>query len=110
MEIQLRYVNRIAVIQIAGRFDAFQVPTVKEHIENAQRSTPNLVVDLAGVDFMDSAALAILVQGMKHSRQARGDLRVCRLQPPVKVIFELTRLDKAFSHFSSLEEAVASFR
>lgn len=110
MEIQLRYVNRVAVIQIAGRFDAFQVPAVKQHIENALQKTSHLLIDLAGVDFMDSAALATLVQGMKHARQAKGDLRVCRLQPPVKIIFELTRLDKAFAHFNSLEEAVASYR
>ena len=54
-------------------------------------------------------ALSALVEGMKRSRQLEGDLRLCNLQQPVRMIFELTRLDRAFEIFSSEEEAIQAF-
>ena len=68
-----------------------------------------VVVNLAGVNFIDSTGLATLVQGMKHCRQEKGDLRLCGLQQPVRIIFELTRLDKAFEILTDEESAVNSF-
>ncbi len=66
-------------------------------------------MNLAGVQFVDSTALATLVQGMKRCRQLKGDLRLCGLQQPVRMIFELTRLDKAFEIFSGEDEAIQAF-
>lgn len=110
MNVQIQKFKNATVIRLSGRFDSFQVAAVKQEIDAAVQRTPNVVIDLEAVNFMDSAALAALVQGMKHCRQAKGDLRVCNLQQPVKVIFELTRLDKAFTLFNSRDEAVMSFK
>lgn len=109
MEISTSFANSIVIISLAGRFDAQQTEAVRDQIGNALLKTSKLIVDLSGVSFMDSAALATLVQGMKHSRQAGGDLRVCSLQQPVRIIFELTRLDKAFVLYDSVKEAQSSF-
>ena len=77
-------------------------------LDKAAAATPaNAVVNLGGVSFMDSAALATLVLAMKRCRQAGGDLRLCNLQQPVRIIFELTRLDKAFDIYASETEALA---
>lgn len=67
------------------------------------------MVNLEQVNFVDSTALATLVQGMKRARQQGGDLYLAHLQPPVRMIFELTRLDKAFAIYASEEEAVRAF-
>jgi anti-sigma B factor antagonist len=109
MEIATQLKSGVAVLALAGRFDAQHATNVRRQIDEALRTTSNIVLDLRAVTFMDSAALAVLVQGMKHCRQAEGDLRVCALQEPVKVIFELTRLDRVFHLFPSQDEAVNSF-
>ena len=46
---------------------------------------------------------------MKRARQRDGDLRLCCLQRPVRMIFELTRLDKAFEIFAGEDEAIQAF-
>jgi anti-sigma B factor antagonist len=103
-------VGQVAVISLAGRFDAHVVPGVQKWLEGVTASPPaQVVVNLTDVTFMDSAALATLVQGMKRSRQAGGDLRLSNLRQPVRVIFELTRFDRAFDIFDTEDEAVASF-
>lgn len=110
MELKTRHVNNVLVLELDGRFDTQTVPSVRELIRNATSGEPaQLVVNLDGVHFVDSTALSALVEGMKRSRQIGGDLRLCNLQQPVRMIFELTRLDRAFEIFTSEEEAIQAF-
>jgi anti-sigma B factor antagonist len=98
-----------AVVELDGRFDAYEAPRVREWMdEQLTRGVARLIVDLEAVTFIDSTALAVLVQGMKRSRQQDGDLILCGLQQPVRIIFELTRLDKAFRIYGARDEALAS--
>lgn len=100
----------IPVLRLTGRFDAHEIKPVVEWLQaQVDALHPNLVVDLAGVNFIDSTALSALVRGLKHCRERGGDLHLCSLQQPVRVIFELTRLDKAFDIFASEQEAVQAF-
>ena len=108
MELRSHAINSVTVLDLSGRFDAHTASIVIAALEKAASVSPaKVVVNLGGVSFMDSTALAALVQGMKRCRQAGGDLRLCNLQQPVRIIFELTRLDKAFDIYSSEAEALA---
>lgn len=100
--------NDIAVLELSGRFDAYEEPAVRQWLDQSSRPA-QVVVNLNGVNFIDSTALSTLVQSMKHCREKNGDLHLCNLQQPVRVIFELTRLDRAFEIFPSESEAVAAF-
>lgn len=100
----------IAILQLKGRFDAHEVLPVTAWLQaQTESGHAQLIVNLEGVNFIDSTALSILVRGLKHCRESGGDLRLCCLQQPVRVIFELTRLDKAFSIHASQDQAEASF-
>ena len=111
MKLNLTTTNGISVIEISGRFDAYEAPAVKAAFAETISSSSNaqVIVDLTGVNFIDSTALATLVQAMKHSREQGGDLHLCSLQQPVRIIFELTRLDLAFSIFADQAAAVTGF-
>ncbi|MCP4424514.1 MAG: STAS domain-containing protein [Chloroflexi bacterium] len=110
MELRTRHVNDVVVLELDGRFDAHTSSPVDKFFEEATLQKPaNLVVNLEGVHFVDSTALSALVSGMKRARQLDGDLRLCHLQQPVRMIFELTRLDRAFEIFTGEEEAVQAF-
>jgi anti-sigma B factor antagonist len=100
----------IAVIQIDGRFDAQSAPPVAEWLEHIAATTlGRVVVDLAEVSFLDSSALAVLVRVVKRCRMRGGDVRLCGMQPSVRLIFELTRLDRAFDMYADEDAAVSSF-
>jgi anti-sigma B factor antagonist len=110
MEVTSHSRGAVAVLELAGRFDAYVAPRVAEGLEQATAAPPaRVVVNLAGVAFMDSTALGTLVRGMKRCRQHGGDLHLCGLQQPVRIVFELTRLDTVFKIFGSEEEAVHAF-
>lgn len=98
------------VLRLKGRFDAHEVEPVRVWMqEQVVREKTRIIIDLADVHFIDSTALSTLVRGLKHCREQQGDLHLCNLQQPVRVIFELTRLDKAFDIFSTEEEAAKAF-
>jgi anti-sigma B factor antagonist len=100
----------VAVIQIDGRFDAQSAAPVADWLEHIAATTPGrIVVDLADTTFVDSSALAVLVRAVKRCRMRGGDVRLCGVQPSVRLIFELTRLDRAFDMFADADEAVSSF-
>ena len=68
-----------------------------------------IVLDLQGVDYIDSSGLAEVVRAMKRAREAGGDLRLCGLRENVLKIIEMTGLNKAISVYPTREEALASW-
>ena len=82
---------------LVGRFDAFETEAFRTTLDSLHADRkPTVAVDLQKVQFIDSSALAELVRAMKHCREHDGELLLCKLSDPVRVIFELTRLDAAF--------------
>jgi anti-sigma B factor antagonist len=103
VELSGRTEKQVSILDLSGRFDSYEAPRVTTWLNDA----PSLVVvNMGQVNFIDSSALAVLVKGLKRSRQEGGDLILYGLQQPVRVIFELTRLDKAFQIFANQDEAV----
>ena len=110
MQVQSHSIGEVVVLNLEGRFDAYSAPHVNEWLDVATRNeAPQIVVNMENVVFVDSTALATLVQAMKRCRQMKGDLRLSNLNQPVKMIFELTRLDLAFDISPSAEEAINTF-
>jgi anti-sigma B factor antagonist len=98
------------VLSMAGRLNAVSAQRAKDEIKAlAGQDGPRLVVDLSGLDFIDSSGLAALVSGFKAASERGGSLRLCGLGRQVASVFALTRLDRVFEIFPGLEEALASF-
>lgn len=98
---------RVINLKIEGRLDALEAPGLREAIgEQLSEGPTSLIIDLSDVEFVDSAGLAALVKGMKDSRRGGGDLRIVspKAEDAMRV-FKLTRFDKVFSMFDTLEAA-----
>ena len=97
-----------ATLRVAGRVDAVVAPELRGAVLGMVSDNPGtaVVADLAAVDFIDSAGLACLVQGMKHARQQGGDLRLVAPESGDAFrVFELTRFDRVFDFVSSSQKA-----
>jgi anti-sigma B factor antagonist len=99
--------GNVTVLELSGRFDTHMAPTVLDWYE--QQQAARVVINLAGVSFVDSSALAALAGGLCRCRQSEGDLKLCTLQQPVRAILELTRMAHSFDIFATEPEAVAAF-
>ena len=68
-----------------------------------------IVLDLEGVQFMDSAGLGELVAWKKRALQLGGDMHLLRPHKRIRDMFELTALTRVFRIFDTEAEAVAAF-
>jgi anti-sigma B factor antagonist len=91
-------------IEVAADFRAMLLSL----IEQGQR---RLVVDLAEVSFIDSSGLGALVSALKTLKRSDngGDVRLTRVQPPVVSLLEIIRLNRVFTTYPTVEQAVQSF-
>jgi len=96
------------VLSVKGEVDVYSAPRLREKlVELVSQGKHQIVVDLEGVDFLDSTGLGVLVGGLKRLRSHDGDLTlVCTHQRILKV-FEITGLTKVFSIYGTVDEAVA---
>lgn len=60
-----------------------------------------LLVDMEQVEFLDSAGLMALVSTFRLAQSLNRRFSVCSLPPSVRMIFELTQLDKVFEIFDN---------
>lgn len=65
-----------------------------------------LVVDLSGVEYIDSSGLGTLVNVAKAVRDAGGQLCVCGASARVRTILEVVQLDDYLDCRASLDDAV----
>jgi anti-sigma B factor antagonist len=111
MNAQNRFVGPVAVLTLAGRFDRTSAPKAADWLLQVSNTRPaRVIVDLSEVTFVDSTAIATLVRALKRCRQNGGDLYLCGLRRQVYMIFELTRLDQAFSLFENELHALQAFQ
>jgi len=111
MKIEVTKENDVTIVTVEGEIDVETSPQLRERFDELlAEGEHNFVIDLAGVDFIDSSGLAAFVRLFKRVRIGEGDVKLCGLRPEILKIFELTRLNRVFDIFETRAEAVESFR
>ena len=103
----------VKVISPAGILDGAQAGEFRKQVQDAVEGDAEIVlVDFKEVTFMDSSGLGALVLSLKSVRAAGGKLFICSVNEQVKMLLELTSMDRVFEIFASRKEfderAVAS--
>jgi anti-sigma B factor antagonist len=97
------------VIAVSGEIDVYTAPRLREMlIRLVDEEKYHLIVDMEGVEFLDSTGLGVLVGGLKRVRSHDGGIDLVCTQGRILRIFRITGLSKVFNIFDSVEEAVAS--
>jgi anti-sigma B factor antagonist len=96
------------VLAVKGEVDVYTAPRLREKlVELVSQGRHRIVVDLEGVEFLDSTGLGVLVGGLKRLRSNDGDLGLVCTQSRILKVFEITGLTKVFSIFDSVDAATA---
>lgn len=97
------------IISVTGEIDVYTAPTLRERLnEVVAHGQYQLIVDMAGVDFLDSTGLGVLVGGLKRARSHEGSLQLVCDQEKILKVFRITGLTKVFPIHASLAEALAN--
>ena len=99
--------NGYAVLSVTGEVDVYTAPQFREQlIELVDQGQRKIVVDLQGVEFLDSTGLGVLVGGLKRVRSHDGDLALVCTQRRILKVLEITGLTKVFTIHDSVDAAV----
>jgi len=97
------------VVAVSGEIDVAAAPTLRDQLgELVDQGTDHIVVDLEGVDFIDSTGLGVLVGGVRRARGADGDLRLVCTNSRLLKVFGVTGLDEVFVIAESIPDAIAA--
>ena len=74
-----------------------------------KKDVPLLIVNMENVDFVDSEGLQKLIASLRLMQAQQSNLLLCSLNPSVRILFEITRIDQLIGIFANFETAIAQF-
>ena len=95
----------LEVIEPKGILDGTKAVDFRSQIDQSIKNGIEIIlVDFTDVTFMDSSGLGALVLALKKVRSAKVKLVLCSINEQVKMLFELTSMERVFEIYSSREE------
>lgn len=101
----------ITVFEIAGRLTlGNRLIDMEDRMKKLiKEGTRKLVLDLAGLDYIDSAGVGTIMMTAGLVRESGGLMCIARSQPRVAEVFRVVHLHRAVPLFADLESAYKSF-
>ena len=96
------------VITVRGEIHVSTAPQFSKRLTNAIESGKHaIVLDLCGLEFIDSTGLSVLLNGLRLVRQKHGRMAIACANPTVLRLFQITSLMETFDIFPDRAAAVA---
>ena len=87
-------------VRVEGGLNLQSSPALRSVLRNVIQQKPEkLIVDLDGVDSMDTSGVATLLEYYQQSRTFRGGVILCNLKESVRALFEMTRVNEILPIF-----------
>jgi anti-sigma B factor antagonist len=111
LKLETHIADDVIILHCTGRLVfGDETAAFRERIRNILLGTAQIVVNLSGIEYVDSGGLGTLVGTLASTRNRHGEIKlVC----PTKRVADLllrTRLDTVFKSYNSDEEAIAAFK
>jgi anti-sigma B factor antagonist len=109
LEFQTSRDGTIAVVAATGELDLSGAVVLEEEIERleAEADLATLVLDMRGLEFMDSSGLRLVVMADMRAREAGRRFVLVRGSETVHRVFEITRMSERLDFVSDPEEVRA---
>lgn len=112
MQIKEKVENNVAVLAFKG--DLLGEPdtsNVRNKIHSlVTDNVKKIVIDLGGVNYMNSSGIGALIACLTTVRNGGGELRLANVGGKVQNLFVITQLVKVFDTYETVERALANFK
>jgi anti-sigma B factor antagonist len=112
MKIDVKEYNEVSVLNVKGKLmGGPETMALHEKVkELIGQNRLKVVINLSGVNWMNSTGLGTLMGCVTSLRNAKGDLKLSGVTDKVKSLFLITKLITIFDTYNKVEEAVAAFQ
>jgi anti-sigma B factor antagonist len=108
MDPSIRQNEDRVLVALRGELDVTDAASAAAALIALAARDCEIIVDLAGLDYIDSSGLAALVLARRHVRQAGGDLLLAAPQQQVLRLLTLTRLIEVFGVRAGVDKVASS--
>lgn len=105
MECTTRQEGDFTIVALSGEVDLHYSPEARKHILQHLNDHKHVLVDLAGVEYIDSSGIASLVEGFQKARSQQLQFGLVGVSKAAMQVLQLARLDKVFL----IKETIADF-
>lgn len=111
MQIEERLVGGVVVVDVTGKITLGDgTELLKDKVNSlVNQGHNNLVLNLAGVSYMDSAGLGVVMAAYTTAKRQGGNVKLLSLTKRITDLLSITKLSTIFETFDSETDAVASF-
>ena len=103
--------GEIAVVRVSGVIDSETVERFGETVEEVfKEGCFNIILDIDGLTYINTAGLSIIADAYKKSSQNKGGLKILRAGDAIRELLDVVRFTKIIDIFESEEEAIGSFK
>ena len=100
--------DKVHVITVRGEIHVSTAPQFSERLNEAiAAGRTSVVIDMDGVEFIDSTGLSVLLNALRRVTRQQGALALAVSNPTVLRLFEITRLDSTFDIAPTRQDAIA---
>jgi anti-sigma B factor antagonist len=110
VEINISHLESVVLVEVSGRIDSMNANEMGSALSGElDAGHIYMVLDLNQVEYMSSAGLRELVNALKKSKRASGDVRIAQPSDRVREVLEMAGLDTIFRIFPNQTEAIESY-
>ncbi|MCG8480174.1 MAG: STAS domain-containing protein [Spirochaetales bacterium] len=108
MTCDISYRDNVIVLALNGHLDLHSAPRLSQEIQDVIREgASKLVIDLAGVTYIDSSGIGVLLKVFGCTRRGEFRLRLCGVDGAVEHVIGLTKLTNYLPISADLSTAIA---
>ncbi|MCS6884936.1 MAG: STAS domain-containing protein [Blastocatellia bacterium] len=105
-------VGEVNIVKLTGRLtpdeqEDLLLKTVNKLVSEGEKF---FLLDLSGVNYINSTGVGSLIQCLKTAQDADGDLKLLNPSQAVSQIIQVSKLDSIFKSYTDLDSAVSSFK
>ncbi len=109
LSFEVRQVGNVSVIRCVGRIIMGADSTALSRVmEDTLTRTRDVVLQMAGVDYIDSSGLGLLIRLLRRAETGGGRIALCALTRPVSLPLRLTNMASLFEIHEFEDEAIAA--
>lgn len=100
----------VTCVYLKGQaLDAGSVTRFRQSTAPLLESDKDFVFVMRDLKFVDSSGIGALLGCLRKANSEGGNVKICELQPNVRALFDLVRMNRLFEIFDTKQDAVASF-
>jgi anti-sigma B factor antagonist len=110
--IKTEKINNIVVVTFdnVSRLNALVAEPIKEELKSLfNKANTKLILNLEGVQFIDSSGFGVFLSVMKVANNNYGSFKICNVSHEVMELFKLLQLHNVFEIYSNVDDCVKSF-